>query len=70
MKLRNKRGQGTLEYVILVTAVIVVVIYFLMGTGTGSFQNTMNGALNEATEGMATMSGRFDAAFAPATPAP
>ncbi|NCU27438.1 class III signal peptide-containing protein [Candidatus Nomurabacteria bacterium] len=68
MKLRNKRGQGTLEYVILVTAVIVVVIYFLMGTGQGSFQNTMNGALNEATEGMATMSGRFDAAFAPPAP--
>jgi uncharacterized protein (UPF0333 family) len=61
--LRNKRGQGTLEYVILVTAVIVVVIYFLMGTGAGSFQNTMNSALNEATNGMAEMGTRFSTAW-------
>jgi uncharacterized protein (UPF0333 family) len=62
--LKNKRGQGTLEYVILVTAVIVVIIYFLMGNGTGSFQATMNGALNEGTSTMEHMAGKFSDGFA------
>ena len=56
-KLKNKKGQSTVEYILLVTAVIAVIIVFVNGQQKGSFQQTLNSTLNQATEDMDTMSG-------------
>ncbi len=61
--LKNKKGQSTLEYVILVTAVIVVIIVFLMGGDASFFQTQMNDTLASTSETMTSMSGRFSKAF-------
>ncbi len=57
---KNKRGQSTLEYIILVTAVIVVVILFLMGNQDWAFKAQMNRTLNQASNTMAMMGTRID----------
>ncbi len=41
----NKRGQSTVEYVLLVAAVIAVMIAFTTNQNTGGFQATMNSTL-------------------------
>ncbi len=46
--IKNKRGQSTVEYVLLVTAVVAVIIAFVTGN-KGSFQSQMNTTLNTAT---------------------
>ncbi|MBI3601830.1 MAG: class III signal peptide-containing protein [Candidatus Omnitrophica bacterium] len=48
---RDKLGQSTVEYIILVTAVIAVVILFVANPGTG-FQKKVNSTLETATQGM------------------
>ena len=55
--LKNKRGQSTLEYIILVTAVVAVLLVFL-GPG-GIFRNTFGNTLNVVTDGMTNMSNRI-----------
>ena len=55
--LKNKRGQSTLEYIILVTAVIAVLLVFL--GPTGFFQKTFNVTLNQVTETMNMMANRY-----------
>jgi len=47
MRIKNKRGQSTVEYILLVTAVIVVIIVFV-GQG-GQFQSQLNSSLNSVT---------------------
>lgn len=47
----GKKGQSTLEYIILVTAVIVVILGFV-GTRGGLFQTTMESTLHSATDKM------------------
>ena len=49
-----KKGQSTLEYIILVTGVIVVILGFV-GTKTGPFQTTLNSTLNGAVGKMPGM---------------
>ena len=46
MNIKNKRGQSTVEYVLLVTAVIAVIIAFTTGTGSNSFKNQLCGTLD------------------------
>ncbi|MBF0486416.1 MAG: class III signal peptide-containing protein [Candidatus Omnitrophica bacterium] len=58
--IRNKKGQSTLEYVILVTAVIVVIISLLVSP-TSPFKQKLNSTINSAIEGMDTMAQRLDA---------
>jgi Flp pilus assembly pilin Flp len=50
IKLKNKRGQSTVEYVLLVTAVIAVIIAFTTGKGTNSLQNQLNTTLNDVAQ--------------------
>ena len=58
--LRNKKGQSTLEYIILVSGVVVVLVAFLVGTGGNSpFQTALNSALGTATSGMDQMANRL-----------
>jgi Flp pilus assembly pilin Flp len=58
----NKRGQSTVEYVLLVAAVIAVMIAFTTNKTTG-LQQHMNATLDDAASQMDTMSGKFAGAY-------
>ena len=49
--IKNKRGQSTVEYVLLVTAVLAVIIAFVSGSN-GGFQVKLNATLNTAANEM------------------
>ena len=55
----HKRGQSTLEYVLLVTAVIVVIIWLVVSP-TSPFRSTLNNTLNSSIGGMGTMAERLN----------
>lgn len=55
--LKNKRGQSTLEYIILVTAVVAVLLVFL--GPSGFFQTTVNTTLKDVSGVMNMMSNRY-----------
>jgi hypothetical protein len=52
---RKKKGQSTVEYIILVAAVIGALIIFLPGGFNTAYQAT----LNSGTNGMQNMAGRL-----------
>lgn len=54
---RKKKGQSTLEYIILVTGVIVVLIFFLKPGGI--FNTAFNATLSSGTNGMGDMANRL-----------
>lgn len=54
---RKKKGQSTLEYIILVTGVIVVLIIFLRPGGI--FNTAFNATLSSGTNGMDNMAQRL-----------
>ena len=54
---KSRKGQSTIEYVILVTAVIVVALGFL-GNG-GLFRTALNATFVQATNGMEDMANRL-----------
>lgn len=56
--LRHKKGQSTLEYVLLVTAVVVVLIAFLT-SNRSPFKTTLNATLNKTTQVMDAASNRW-----------
>ncbi len=53
----KKKGQSTLEFLVLATAVVVVFIWFLRPGGP--FSNAYNDTLIEATNGMTNMAWRL-----------
>jgi uncharacterized protein (UPF0333 family) len=57
-KNRKKKGQSTLEYIILVTGVIAILIIFLNPT-TGVFNTAFNTTLQTGTNGMTDMANRL-----------
>jgi uncharacterized protein (UPF0333 family) len=59
---RRKKGQSTLEYVILVTAVIVVIIALLMG-GNSPFKSALNGTLGTTVDQMNVMGNRLTSSY-------
>jgi uncharacterized protein (UPF0333 family) len=59
MSSRHKRGQSTLEYVLLVTAVIVIIIGLVASPGS-PFRSTLNKTLNSSIGGMETMANRLN----------
>ena len=62
--IKKKKGQSTVEYLILVTAVVAVIIFFVLGSsGTSVFKNTINAAYDQSTNSMVNMSQRLDSAF-------
>jgi len=65
MLIKKKKGQSTVEYIILVTAVIAVVIFFVVN-GNSPFRQKLNQTLGNATDSMANMAARLNGAFAPA----
>ena len=56
---RKKKGQATIEYILLVTAVLVILIWFL--GESGPFRGAINNAYQSGTEGMTTMANRLSA---------
>jgi hypothetical protein len=65
MLIKKKKGQSTVEYIILVTAVIAVIIFFVVN-GNSPFRQRMNSTLGNATDAMVNMAQRLNGAFAPA----
>ena len=54
---RKKKGQSTLEYIIMITGVIAVLIIFL-GPG-GIFKSAFGNTLEQGTNGMEDMANRL-----------
>lgn len=54
--MRTRAGQSTVEYILLVTAVTLVVILFTTGKGPGGFQDSLNQVYNQATQDMINVS--------------
>ncbi|HSV42973.1 MAG TPA: class III signal peptide-containing protein [Candidatus Bathyarchaeia archaeon] len=55
---KKKKGQSTLEYIILVTGVIAVLLLFLNPNG-GLFRASYNATLAAGTNGMEDMANRL-----------
>jgi len=60
MYIKNKRGQSTVEYVLLVTAVLAVIIAFVTSKN-GAFQGQLNSTLGTTANDMNTISGTLSA---------
>ena len=58
MHIKNKRGQSTVEYVLLVTAVVAVIIAMVTSNKSG-LQSQLNTTLNSAIEDIGNMSDRL-----------
>ena len=54
----NKRGQSTVEYILLVAAVIAVMVAFTTNSGTG-VQKQLNITLDTAANQMSDVAGRL-----------
>lgn len=54
----KKKGQSTLEYIVLVTGVIAILIVFLR-PGNGIFNTAFNQTLSSGTNGMTDMANRL-----------
>ena len=65
MLIKRKKGQSTVEYIILVTAVVAVIIFFVV-VPNSPFRQKMNLTLDTATNSMTNMAARLNGAFAPA----
>jgi hypothetical protein len=65
MLIKKKKGQSTVEYIILVTAVIAVIILFTVTTSS-PFRTKVGNTLGNATDAMVNMAQRLNGAFAPA----
>ncbi len=57
-KNEKKKGQSTIEYIVLVTGVIGLLVVFLNPTG-GVFSGAYNRALQMGTNGMVDMANRL-----------
>ncbi len=54
----KRKGQSTVEYIILVAAVIAVILFFA-GSPTSPFRRAFNSTLISGTNGMENMAGRL-----------
>ena len=56
--LRSKKGQSTVEYIILVAGVVAILIVFV-GSSSSPFRTALNTTYGTATNGMNTMATRL-----------
>jgi len=68
MHIKNKRGQSTVEYILLVTAVVAVIIVFATNKN-GVFQTTLNNALSTTASDMNVSVDALSKSHAPSTTA-
>jgi len=59
MHIKNKRGQSTVEYVLLMTAVVAVIIALVTSNKSG-MQGQLNSTLNTAIGDIGNMSDALD----------
>ncbi len=64
-RLKNRKGQSTVEYILLVTAVVAVMILFTTNKNSG-LQSKMNQTLEDTSSVITDMSGRLGESHAPA----
>jgi hypothetical protein len=57
--MRQQSAQSTVEYILLVTAVITVVILFTTNNREGGFQSRLGNVLNQTTQGMTNVANRL-----------
>ena len=57
--MRSANGQSTVEYILLVTAVTLVVVLFTTGQGPGTFQSGINSVFNSTTQEMLNVASRL-----------
>jgi len=57
--MRTKKAQSTVEYMLLVAAVIAVVVMFTTGQGSGGFQHGLNQVFNQTTQDMVNVANRL-----------
>ena len=62
MFIKKKKGQSTVEYIILVTAVIAVIIVFV-NSNSSLFRRSLNDSYDAATGAMTNMGQRLDTTF-------
>ena len=58
MIVKHRKGQSTLEYVLLFTAVMVVLIALLVNSGSpfrSAYNSMMHGVINRMTNGAQTL---------------
>ena len=60
----NKKGQSTVEYIVLVTAVLSVAILFLTSKN-GPFQTQLNSTMGTVTGQMTNMADRLSTSQTP-----
>ena len=60
---RKTRGQSTVEYILLVTAVIGVMIFFLTNRDAG-LQSKLSNTVETASNSIGNMSGRLEKSHA------
>ncbi|MBF0533105.1 MAG: hypothetical protein HQL23_08445 [Candidatus Omnitrophica bacterium] len=56
--MKMEQGQSTVEYIILVAAVLAALLFFLK-PGSGPFSTAFNSVLADSTNQMNVMSGRL-----------
>jgi Flp pilus assembly pilin Flp len=64
MYIKNKRGQSTVEYILLVTAVIAVIIALVTSNNSG-VKGQLNSTLNTAIDDIGNVSDRMPGSVAP-----
>ena len=57
--MHTKKAQSTVEYILLVAAVIVIVVLFTTKTGPGTFQGGLNQVFNQTTQDMLNVANRL-----------
>jgi len=65
MHIKNKRGQSTVEYILLMTAVVAVIIGFVATQNKGGFQDQLNQTINGAMQQDVNMADRLATSEAP-----
>ena len=63
-RMRLDKGQSTVEYILLVTAVIAVIILFTTGNNS-LFQQRLNSVFNSTTQDMLNVASRLQDNAAP-----
>ncbi len=62
--MRAHKGQSTVEYILLVTAVVAVIILFTVGQGS-LFQTRLSTVFNQTTQDMLNVASRLQDNAAP-----